>query len=116
MDRVLGHLRRGSSVDKQWTGVLKQNLEPEDGYKITYWGNLQGFVNQESETKRILVSNAAGRDMNTNTGRKSLVKNQYVRIGGIIHQYNTLPIKQYVNLIAHDLSLNLTCCACGSCK
>ena len=92
MDRVLGHLRRGSSVDKQWTGVLKQNLEPEDGYKITYWGNLQGFVNQESETKRILVSNAAGRDMNTNTGRKSLVKNQYVRIGGIVQQYNTLPI------------------------
>ena len=30
--------------------------------------------------------------MNTNTGRKSLVKNQYVRIGGIVQQYNTLPI------------------------
>ena len=86
------------------------------GTQPNMWKILQGFVKQESETKRILVSNAAERDMNTNTGRKSLVKNQYVRIGGIIHQYNTLPIKQYVNLIALDVSLNLTCCACGSCK
>ena len=42
-----------------------------------------GLLIKESETKWILVSNASGRDMNTNTGRKSLVKNQYVRIGGI---------------------------------
>ena len=65
---------------------------------------LQVFVNQETGTKRILVSNAAGRDMNTNTGRKSLANKQYVRIGGIVHQYNTLPIKQYL-----ILNLNLLC-------
>ena len=70
------------------------------------WTIEQGFVNQESETKRILVSNAVGRDMNTNTGRKSLVKNQYVRIGGIVQQYTTLPIEQYLKLIALELSLH----------
>ena len=76
------------------------------GTKPKAWKIVQGFVNQESETKWILVSNAAGRDMNTNTGRKSLVKNQFVRIGGIVQQYNTLPIEQYLNLIPHEFSLH----------
>ena len=43
----------------------------EMGAKPNIWKIIQGFVNQELETKQILVSNAAGKDINTNTGRKS---------------------------------------------
>ena len=87
---------------ESWNRTWNQEM----GTKPNMWKIVQGFVNQESETKRILVSNAAGRDMNTNTGRKSLVKNQYMRIRGIVQQYNTLPIEQYLNLMAHELSLH----------
>ena len=87
---------------ESWNRTWNQEM----GTKPKTWKIVQGFVNQESETKRILVSNAAGRDMNTNTGRKSLVKNQFVRIGGIVQQYNTLPIEQYLNLIPHEFSLH----------
>ena len=48
------------------------------------------LFNQESKTKRILVSNTARRDMKKNTGRKSLVTNQHVRVGEIVKQYNPL--------------------------
>ena len=47
----------------------------------------QGFVNQDSETKQILVSNATGSDMNTNIGRKSLVNSHYKRFANIVLQY-----------------------------
>ena len=78
---------------ESWNRTWNQEM----GTNPNMWKIVQGFVNQESENKRILVSNAAGRDMNTNTGRKSLVKKQYVRIGGIVQQYNTLAIEQYLN-------------------
>ena len=42
-----------------------------------------------------LISNAAGRDMNTNTGRNSLVKCHFERDANIVLQYNTLPIEDY---------------------
>ena len=87
---------------ESWNRTWNQEM----GMKPNMWKIIQGFVNQESETKRIIVSNAAGRDMNTNMGRKSLVKSHYERIANIVQQFNTLPIEEYLNLIAHELSLH----------
>ena len=76
------------------------------GSKPNMWRVISGFVDKESETKRILVSNAAGQDLHTNTGRKSLVRGHYERIAGIVQQILTLPPEQYINLIAHELSVH----------
>ena len=62
---------------------MEQNLEGGNGYKTDRGiGKLEMvlLIKRESETKRMIISNAAGRDMNTNTRRMTLVKNQYVRI------------------------------------
>ena len=87
---------------ESWNRTWNQEM----GVKPNMWKVIKGFVKTESETKRILVTNAAGRDLNSNTGRKSLVKNQYERISNIVRQYVTLPSVEYINLIAHELSLH----------
>ena len=47
---------------ESWNRTCNQEM----GSKPHMWKTIQGFVNQESETKQILVPNAAGRDMNMN--------------------------------------------------
>ena len=52
---------------------------------------ISGFVHKESETKRILVSNAAGQDIPKNAGWKNLVQGHvYKGIAGIVQQFSTL--------------------------
>ena len=63
------------------------------------WKVITGFIQKESETKRILVSNTAGQDLSTNTGRKSLRQGHYERIAGIAKQFSTIPAGQYINLL-----------------
>ena len=87
---------------ESWNRTWNQEM----GSKPNIWRVIQGFVDKESETKRILVANAAGRDMNTNSGRKSLVQNHHRRIASIARQYITLPTAEYLALIAHELSLH----------
>ena len=105
----LGILEEDPVVTNNGLESWNRTWNQEMGTKPNMWKIIQGFLNQESETKRILVSNAAGRDMNTNMGRKSLVKSHCERIAIIVLQYNTLPREEYLNLIAHELSLNLLC-------
>ena len=76
------------------------------GVHPNVWKVIQGFIDSETETKRTLVANAAGKDLHLNTGRRSLVQNQYKRIASIAQQFHTLPSNEYVNLIAHELSLH----------
>ena len=87
---------------ESWNRTFNSSM----GTNPNMWKVIQGFIDAESETKRVLVANAAGRDLNANTGRKSLVKDHYERIASIAHQYTTLPGNEYINLIAHDLSMN----------
>ena len=79
--------------------AFNRTWNQEMGIRPNMWKVIKGFVKMESETKRILVSNAAGQDMNSNIGRKSLVKNQYERIAKIVNQCT-------LNLLAHELSLH----------
>ena len=65
---------------------------------------ISGFIDQESETKRILVTQATGRDMSDNTGRKSMSKERKDRIKAVVQQYRTLPSKEYLTILAHELS------------
>ena len=44
--------------------------------------------------------------VHTNSGRKGLVRGHYERIAGIVKQFSTLPPEQYINLIAHELSVH----------
>ena len=83
-----------------------RNWNKDMGSKPNMWRVISGFVHKESETKRILVSNAAGQDLNTNTGRKSLVRGHYERIARIVQQFSALPPKEYINIIAHELSVH----------
>ena len=78
----------------------------EMGVNSNIWRIINGFKNKESEVKHTLVSNAAGRDLNTNSGRNSLVQGHYERIAGITGKYSTIPSDLYINLIAHELSLH----------
>ena len=55
---------------ESWNRTWNQDMST----KPNMWKIVQGFVIQDSETKQILISNAARVDMNTNTGRKSLEK------------------------------------------
>ena len=70
------------------------------------WTIISGFVQKELDTERSLISNAAGQDHHTNSGRKGLVRGHYERIAGIVKQFSTLPPEQYINLIAHELSVH----------
>ena len=76
------------------------------GMKPNVWKVLEGFKDQEAESRRILLSNATRRDMTTNTGRQSLSRRHTERIRNLVLQYNTVSSKEYMQLVAHELSLH----------
>ena len=64
--------------------AFNRTLNASMGVKPNIWKVIQGFIDQESETKRVLVSNAGGQDMTSNTGRKGHVQDMYKQILNII--------------------------------
>ena len=84
------------SWSRTWNGLM--------GVSPNVFKVISGFIDQESETKRILVTQATGRDMSDNTGRKSMSKECKDRIKAVVQQYRTLPSKEYLTILVHELS------------
>ena len=97
-DKLVSTNNNLESWNRTWNQLM--------GMKPNVWKVVEGFKDQEAESRRILLSNAIGRDMTTNTGRLSLSRCHNERIRNLVMQYNTMPSKEYMQLVAHELSLH----------
>ena len=69
------------------------------------WAVIQGFIRQEADARRQIMSNAADLDMRENTGRKSLGEQTRQQIKSVVAaEYVRLPPKAYLQKLAHILS------------
>lgn len=67
------------------------------------WRVIDGFIKQEAEARRVLLSNSTGRDMSENTGRKEKTKSHHFRIKSVVLQFGTLPDRAFLQQIAAEL-------------
>ena len=68
------------------------------------WAVIQGFIRQEADAHRQIMSNAADLDMRENTGRKSLGEQTRQQIKSVVAECVRLPPKAYLQKLAHILS------------
>jgi hypothetical protein len=73
------------------------------GIHTNVWKIIDTFKKQEAETRRVLLSNAAGRDMHGNTGRKESTRARHASLKLIVQQYGTIPDEAYLQQLAHEL-------------
>ena len=74
------------------------------GVNPSLWKMIEVFIKFESEMKRTLCSNALGRDLTTNTGRKSLCDANLQQLRCLTNRYKNMPEKEYIALVAHTLA------------
>ena len=67
------------------------------------WKVCELFQKQDAESRRILLSNAVGQDLTSNSGRKERSSANRQRIKLIVEQFNILPELEYLQQIAHEL-------------
>ena len=84
------------SWNRTWNGLM--------GIKPNFFKVIQGFISQESETKRLLVTQATGRDMSDNSGRRSICRDHRERLKNIISQYATMPNEEFLTTLAHEIA------------
>ena len=65
------------------------------------WAVIQGFIRQEADAHRQIMSNAADLDMRENTGLGEQTRQQ---IKSVVAEYGRLPPKAYLQKLAHILS------------
>ena len=65
------------------------------------WTVIQGFIRQEADPHRQIMSNAADLDMRENTGLGEQTRQQ---IKSVVAEYGRLPPKAYLQKLAHILS------------
>ncbi len=68
------------------------------------WNVIVTFTKFEAETKRMMFSNAQGRDLTNNTGRKSQVEAKVRSLQALTKSYYNLPANDYLTLMAHCLA------------
>ena len=62
------------------------------------------FVKLEAEIIRLMYSNAQGRDLTTNTGRKLLADAKVKTLQTLVSRFKYLPETEYLTLVAHCLA------------
>ena len=65
---------------------------------------IKGFIDQESETEKVLVTQATGRDMSKNSGRRSFSREHRDRIKAVVQKFHVLPAKEYLSILASELA------------
>ena len=68
------------------------------------WAVIQGFIQQEANARRQIMSNVADLDLRENTGRKSLGEQTREQIKSVVGEDVHLPPKAYWQKLAHILS------------
>ena len=67
------------------------------------WKVIDTFIKIESESRRILLSNAIGQDLHQNTGRKERTMANHQSHKLLAEQFGVLPDKEYLQQVAHQL-------------
>jgi hypothetical protein len=70
------------------------------GNRPNLWRFMESLVSQEADTRRLLVSNAAGLDLTSNPGRRQLMKDKHFRILSIIKRIDKLTEDIYLQSLA----------------
>ena len=65
------------------------------------WSVITGFVRQEADARRQIMSNAADLE---NSGRRSLGEQVRARIKSVVEEYEHLPMSAYLLKLAHLIS------------
>ena len=73
------------------------------GQNPNVWKVQELFRSQEADTGRRFLNNAVGLDKSTNTGRKQRSMDRRGRLKFIADSYATIPRKEYITMIAHEL-------------
>ena len=73
------------------------------GSNPNIWKVCELFQKQESESRRILLSNSVGQDLTSNSARKERSASSRQRIKLFVEKFNTLPNLEYLQQIAHEL-------------
>jgi len=73
------------------------------GNKPNVWSMLSLVKSQEADTRRCFLSNAVGRDLTSNSGRRQASKDAKERIKWLIDHFRTTPEKEYILTMAHEL-------------
>ena len=61
------------------------------------------FTKIESESRKILLSNAIGQDLHQNTRRKERTMANHQRLKLLAEQFGVLPDKEHLQQVAHQL-------------
>ena len=80
------------------------NPQP-DRYKVTiiFVCTYELFVKQDAEARMCYLSNTAGQDTHTNSGRKQRSLDFRQRIKFVIDSFESMPRSDYISTIADDL-------------
>ena len=86
------------SWNKGWNSLM--------GPHPNVWSVIGGFLQQEADARRQIMSNAADLDMRENSGRRSLGEQACARIKSVIEEYEHLPMAEYLLKLSHLISNN----------
>ena len=64
----------------------------------------ESFIKTEADTRRSFMANAAGQDLNSNSGRRKQSLDFRARIRFIVNGYETATKADYLSMIAHELA------------
>ena len=82
--------------NKSWNSLM--------GPHPNVWSVIGGFVRQEADARRQIMSNAADLDMRENSGPRSLGEQARARIKSVVEEYEHLPMSAYLLKLAHLIS------------
>ena len=83
----------------RWNSLKVSQVGPHPNV----WKEIDAFIKTESESRRILLSNAIGQDLHQNTGRKERTMANHQRLKLLAEQFGVLPDKEYLQQVAHQL-------------
>ena len=76
------------------------------GKKPNVWSKLSLVKSQEADTRRSFLSNAVGKDLCDNTGRRQKTKDSKERIKWLIDHFSSTPDQEYILTMAHEIMKN----------
>ena len=89
------------SFNKKWNKLV--------GCHPNVWSVQESFIKTEADTRRSFMANAAGQDLNSNSGRRKQSLDFRARIRFIVNGYETATKADYLSMIAHELTKEYLC-------